>query len=128
MMNKYAERGSSSGFDWLKWIFIAVLVVLGVWANYRYSQVDWALRFAGWILLACFLLFVAFQTVMGRAIWRFSKEARAELRKVVWPTRPETVQTTTIVVAMVVVMSIILWGLDSLLLWVVSLLSGQSPA
>jgi preprotein translocase subunit SecE len=125
MMNKRVEGKSTSSFDWLKWIFIVALIAAGVWANYRYSQIDWALRFAGWIVLACFLLFVALQTASGRSLWRFSKDARAELRKVVWPTRPETIQTTMIVVLMVVVMSLILWGLDSLLLWVVSILSAQ---
>jgi len=125
MMNKQMEAKSTSSFDWLKWILIVALIAAGIWANYRYSQIDWALRFAGWILLACFLLFVTLQTMAGRSIWRFCKEARGELRKVVWPTRPETVQTTMIVVAMVILMSMILWGLDSFLLWVVSLLTEQ---
>lgn len=125
MMNKRIEGKATSTFDWFKWIFIFAVVAAGIWANYRYSQIDWALRLAGWILLVCLLLFVALQTATGRAIWRFSKEARGELRKVVWPTRTETMQTTMVVVAMVVVMSLILWGLDSLLLWGVGLISGQ---
>ncbi|WP_438504165.1 preprotein translocase subunit SecE [Acinetobacter towneri] len=52
------------------------------------------------------------------------KEARVEIRKVVWPTRQETMQTTLIVVAVVLVMALLLWGLDSLLGWLVSLIVG----
>jgi len=48
------------------------------------------------------------------------KEARIEIRKVVWPTRPETIQTTLIVVAVVLVMALILWGLDTFLGWIIS--------
>ena len=48
-----------------------------------------------------------------------------ELRKVVWPTRQETIQTTLIVVAMVVVAALILWGLDKVFFWLVAWLTGQ---
>lgn len=125
MINKQTEIKPTSSFDRVKWVFIVVLIAAGIWANYNYGQVAWALRLAGWIILACLLLAVASQTRAGRAVWRFAKEARLELHKVVWPTRPETVQTTMIVIAMVVLMSLILWGLDTVLLWVVSLLTGH---
>jgi preprotein translocase subunit SecE len=52
------------------------------------------------------------------------KEARNEIRQVVWPNRQETMQTTLIVVAVVLVMALLLWGLDSLLSWAVSSLIG----
>lgn len=126
MINKKSELQPTSSFDRLKWTLIVVLIAAGIWANYRYAEIDWALRFAGWIVLACVLLAIASQTAGGARMWRFAKDARAELRKVVWPTRQETVQTTLIVVAMVILMALILWGLDSFLLWVVSLLTGQT--
>lgn len=125
MINRQQEIKPTSNIDWLKWLSIVVLIAAGTWANYHYSQIDWALRFAGWIVLACLLLFIALQTTAGHAIWRFAKEARLELRKVVWSTRQETVQTTMIVIVMVIIMSMILWSLDTLLLWIVSLLTGQ---
>lgn len=64
----------------------------------------------------------------GGARWNFlaslAKEARVEIRKVVWPSRQETTQTTLIVVAVVLVMALLLWGLDSLLGWLVSMIVG----
>lgn len=54
----------------------------------------------------------------------FAREARVELRKVIWPTRQETLQTTLVVLVMVVVVAIFLWLLDMLLLWAVNGLTG----
>ena len=65
-------------------------------------------------------IFVALQTEKGQMFWGLLRDAKAEVRKVVWPTRQETVQTTMIVVVVVLVMSLILWLLDSLLGWTVS--------
>ena len=56
--------------------------------------------------------------------WDLAKEARVEIRKVVWPTRQETTQTTLIVVVMVIFVGLILWALDSTLSWSVSGLIG----
>jgi len=68
---------------------------------------------------------IAMQTVPGRATWEFTKEARQELRKVVWPTRKETTQMTLVVVAMVVLVSLFLWIVDWGLLAAVKALTGQ---
>jgi preprotein translocase subunit SecE len=125
-MNKKPDR-PKSGFSWdsIKWILIIALFIIALWANYHYSEIDWPLRLAGWIILACVALGIASQTAIGRKAWNFSKDARNELRKVVWPTRQETIQTTMIIVAMVVVMALILWGIDSTLLSIVGWLTGQ---
>ena len=64
------------------------------------------------------------QTVKGRNAVDFAKESRTEVRKVVWPTRQEAVQTTGIVLVATLIMSLLLWGLDSVLFWVVGLITG----
>jgi preprotein translocase subunit SecE len=58
---------------------------------------------------------LAFVTAPGRAAWEFVREAQVELRKVVWPTRKETMQVTMVVVAMVIIMALFLWLVDWLL-------------
>ncbi len=68
---------------------------------------------------------IAMQTEPGRAAWEFTKEARQELRKVVWPTRKETTQMTLVVVAMVILVSLFLWVVDWGLLAAVKALTGQ---
>ena len=63
---------------------------------------------------------VALQTAKGRSCWQLLKDARIEIRKVVWPTKAETRQTTLIVMAVVVAVGLLLWALDSLLSLLVS--------
>jgi preprotein translocase subunit SecE len=48
-----------------------------------------------------------------------------EMRKVVWPTREETMQTTLVVAGMVIILALLLWGMDSLLVWLIGWLTGQ---
>ncbi len=67
---------------------------------------------------------IAGQTEKGRAAWTLMKEARSEIRRVVWPKREEVVQTTLIVLALVLVFSLVLWLLDSGLSWLVSRVIG----
>jgi preprotein translocase subunit SecE len=67
---------------------------------------------------------VASTTERGGAFWNLVKGSRTEIRKVVWPTRQETTQTTVIVVVFVFVAALILWALDSLLGWAASFVLG----
>ena len=61
----------------------------------------------------------------GKQFFRFALDARDEAKKVVWPTRKETMQTTGVVMAFVVVMALFLWAVDGILLWLVKWLMGQ---
>lgn len=122
-MNAKAES-KDSRLDILKWFAVALLVVVAVVGNQYFSAEPILYRVLGILLLAGGAAFVALQTAKGDAFFTLVKEARAEMRKVVWPTRQETTQTTLIVVAVVLVMALLLWGLDSLLGWSVSLIVG----
>ena len=62
---------------------------------------------------------VAWFTEQGQRFLTFSKEAVAETKKVVWPTRKETIQTTAIVFVFVLAMAIVLWVSDKGLEWVI---------
>ncbi len=79
-------------------------------------------------LLAGMALAVAavMQTPTGRSAWTFVKEARVELGKVVWPTRKETMQTTLVVIVLVVLVALFLWIVDLGLIKGVSMLTGRS--
>ncbi|WP_179526615.1 preprotein translocase subunit SecE [Ectopseudomonas composti] len=122
-MNVKAEA-QDSRFDLVKWLVVAALVVVGVVGNQYFSAEPVLYRVLGLVVLGAVAAFVAFQTARGQAFAVLLKEARVEIRKVVWPTRQETMQTTLIVVAVVLVMALLLWGLDSLLGWLISLIVG----
>lgn len=106
--------------DILKWIAVAILVFVGVYGNHYFAAESVLYRAVALVALGLVAGFVALQTEKGKAFWALLKEARIEIRKVVWPTRTETTQTTLIVVAVVLVMALILWGLDTLLGWIIS--------
>ncbi len=94
-------------------LFIAVLVFAAGIAGYYFlgdkSQLIRVLTLlvAGGVAMAVFL-----QTPAGRASWAFIKEARIELRKVVWPARKETVQVTLAVIVMIIAVALFLWLID----------------
>ena len=77
-----------------------------------------------YLLLAAVAGWVASTTERGGALWQLLKGSRTEIRKVVWPTRQETTQTTLIVVVFVFIMALILWGIDSVLGWLVGMVIG----
>ena len=112
-------------FDKVKWLIALLILVIGFIANYHYLQEPLSLRLAGWIVLICVVLYIIAKTTKGAKAWRFLKEARNEIRRVVWPKRQETVQTTGLVMLMVVVMALILWGVDTLLLYAISWFTGH---
>lgn len=122
-MNAKAEN-KDSRLDILKWSAAAILVAVAVVGNQYFSAEPLLYRVLGIVVLAVAAAFVALQTAKGGAFFALVKDARTEIRKVVWPTRQETTQTTLIVVAVVLVMALLLWGLDSLLGWLVSLIVG----
>jgi preprotein translocase subunit SecE len=124
-MNTNARgQDSKSKKDVVLWILIIVLVCVALGVDYYFSEIAWSLRLAGWIILACLLVFLVLRTSKGQQMWKFAKEARVEMRKVVWPTRQNTVRATAIIALLVLVTALILWGVDSVLLWFVGLLTG----
>ncbi|WP_341304487.1 preprotein translocase subunit SecE [Pseudomonas sp. TMP25] len=122
-MNVKAEA-KESRFDLAKWLLVGALVIVGVVGNQYFSAEPILYRVLAMLVVAALAAVIGLQTTKGRAFWVLAKEARVEIRKVVWPTRQETTQTTLIVVAVVLVMALLLWGLDSLLGWLVSLIVG----
>ena len=109
----------------LKWVCVVLLLVAGIAANTYFAQIPGALRAIGWIVLLAACAAIAAMTTQGKAMIAFAKDARLELRKVVWPSRKETTQTTIMVIVLVIIMSLILWGIDTFLMWAIGWMTGQ---
>ena len=110
--------------DALKWLLVISLVAVGVVGNSHYSAESVLYRALALLVIAAVALLVAVNTAKGAAIADVVRGAFVELRKVVWPSRQETNQTTLIVVGVVIVTSIILWMLDSVFGFIASKLIG----
>jgi len=112
--------------DKIKLSISVFLIGLGIAAFYYFSdQQSLLIRVLGLLAIFAVAVFVALQSEVGQLSWGFMKDARTEVRKVVWPTRKETTQTTLLIFASVVVVGLALWGMDSMLLWTVQLFTGQ---
>jgi len=111
-------------FDAAKWLLAIGVVLGGVYANTYFAAEPLIYRVLGGVVLVGIATAIALQTAAGSAAWDLAKEARVEIRKVVWPSREETTQTTLIVVAVVIFVALILWGLDSGLSWLIQVVIG----
>jgi len=111
-------------FDALKWLVVLVIVATCIVGYQYFAEVPLLYRVLGLLVGVAVALAVIAFTKKGAAVWSLLREAQNEVKKVVWPSRQETNQTTLIVVAVVFVMALILWGLDSLLGWIASLILG----
>jgi len=119
-----AENGAGSSLDWLKWLVVGSLLVAGVFGNWYYQNEFLLARVVGLLVAAVLAGYIAVLTERGARIWNLMKEARVEVRRVVWPSNQETTQTTLIVIVIVIIFALIMWGLDSLLGWLVSSIIG----
>ncbi|TXL18226.1 preprotein translocase subunit SecE [Methylococcaceae bacterium HT3] len=113
----------SSNVDVLKYILSLVLISAGVVAFYQFSDYSQLYRVLGIVAIVVVSLVIMLTTAVGRHSWLFAQEARQEVRKVVWPSRSETMQTTLMVFAMVVIVGFLLWLLDMFLFWAIASLT-----
>ena len=111
--------------DKIKWLASLLVLLVGTFAFYWYGDESLLFRVIGVLAAAIIAALIAIQTSAGGSAWSFGRTAVTEVRKVVWPTRPETMQTTLLVFVMVIVVGIILWLFDIFLMWAVRLLTGQ---
>ena len=110
--------------DWLKWLVVFTLLGGAIYANWYYSAESVLYRVIGFLVVLAIAAAVASQTAKGAATIELAIGARTEWRKVVWPTKQERNQTTLIVLAVILLMALILWGIDSLLSWFAKLIMG----
>ncbi len=122
-MNAKTEVESSS-MDTAKLALAVLLLAVGIGVFYYYEEHSLLLRVLGLLAVAGVAVAIAMQTMVGRKVWAFAADSRTEVRKVVWPTRQETMQMTLVVFAMVLVMGIILWLVDMMLMNIVRTVTG----
>ena len=105
--------------DKIKIALAALFVIAGLAGFYFFSDSPAIVRVAMVLFGLAAATFVFWLTAPGKQFYVYSQESIAETKKVVWPTRKETLQTTGVVFLFVVIMAMFLWAVDSTLLWVV---------
>ncbi len=122
-----AERMDSKtgdALDTAKMVLAVSLLISGVAGFYYFSEKLLVYRVLGILGVSAMALVAVLSTAMGRNLQSFLQESRIEVRKMIWPTKQETMQATMIVVALVFLMGITLWLLDMFLFWGIGKLTG----
>lgn len=122
MVTKTEHQGS--GFDAIKLVFSLLVLVAGIFAFYYFKEESQLLRVLGILAVAAVSFLIMATTMIGKRSIGFAKDARVEVRKVVWPSRQETTQTTIAVLVMVLIVAIMLWLIDMFLGWGIKSLLG----
>ena len=118
------SKANSIGTDRLRWLAAVVLVVSGVGGNWYFQAESLFVRVGALLFVVGLSILIIWNSRKGQEIVSLLRESRSEVRRVVWPTNQETNQTTLIVLVIVLIFSLILWGLDSLLGWIISSIIG----
>jgi len=101
----------------LKWSAAFLLLFAAFVAQCFFKMMTMPFKAVGWVIVLISALAILSATEKGKALLVFIKEGRIELQKVVWPTRKEAVQIALIVLLVVCLAGILLWGVDSGLVW-----------
>jgi preprotein translocase subunit SecE len=101
--------------DLVKWILSLVIFAGSLFAFYYFDQYPVIYRVLGLIGVVLLDFAILFNTEKIKSLRVFTYDARVELKKVVWSTKAEVIQTTIIVFIVVIIMSVLLWLLDKLL-------------
>ena len=122
MTTNTESQGNS--LDIVKWGLAIILLAAAVIGNQMYSDQSVLVRAIAVIVTFVIAGVIALQTAKGKAALEFARESQIEVRKVVWPTRQEALNTTFIVLAATGILALILWGLDAVLLRIVNFITG----
>jgi preprotein translocase subunit SecE len=127
-MSTQAETATNNSLNTVKWV-LAVVILIAATVGNRYApellpQLSAWIRVVVLVVLAIGALALTLTTTQGQSFLKLLKEAQIEARRVVWPSKDETLQTTMIVFVVVLVMSLMLWGVDSLFGWMISAVIG----
>ena len=106
-------------------LFLALLIIaVGISGFYLLAEMPMVVKVGQFIGSLIVAALVAWTSEPGKRFAVYVRESWIELRKVVWPTRKETVQSTAMVLAFVFVMALFLWGVDAILASVVRMMMG----
>jgi preprotein translocase subunit SecE len=119
------SQNRNKGKNIALWGLVFILLAATVVGNSVFAEKSLLIRVVAVVIAFAAAAVTALQTLQGKALLTFSRESIKEVRKVVWPTRQETIQTTLIIFAFTVVMGLFLFLIDGALIWLVELITGM---
>lgn len=114
----------SSGVNGALWFLGIALIIAAALGNvYFADQYSTPIRVLGLVVVLVVAFALLAITNQGKKFLTFFGESRVELRRIFWPTRQEATQTTFIVMGVTVISSLVLWGLDSIIVAILQFLT-----
>ena len=111
-----------TSLDTAKLLLASLILFSGIVGYYYFIDESVLLRAIGILVALIVAVWVAMQSYQGQLLWKFIQGSRVELRKVVWPSREETIQTTAIVLVLALIGGVFFWLLDLALLGITQLI------
>ncbi|AYN24460.1 preprotein translocase subunit SecE [Buchnera aphidicola] len=99
----------------IKWFFIIVIFITSFFINNFFDKVGFFTRTFIVTLLISFAISIAVYTKKIKKIFLYIKASKNEMKKITWPQYKETLYTTFIIISVTIVISLLLWGLDSII-------------
>lgn len=125
MSSQQAE--SSSALDNVLMLLVVLIVGAAIFGFYYFeTEYNVAVRVGGLFAAIGVAIAVLMQTASGKSMWTYIKGSQVEMRKVVWPTRRDSVTTTIMILVVVMILGAFLYGVDAILLWGVKALTGRA--
>lgn len=112
MNTKAVLEGPKSSLDTIKWLLVVIFVAIAAGGNYLYADQPVLYRVLAIVFVLILAIATGLQTEKGRNFAVLIKEARVEIRKVIWPTKQETIQTTGVVGLVIAVTVLFLFLID----------------
>jgi preprotein translocase subunit SecE len=110
--------------DKIKLSLALLIIAVGISGFYLLAEMPLVVRVGGFIVSLIIAALVSLTSETGKTFANYVRESWIELKKVVWPTRKETIQSTGLVLAFVFVMAVFLWGVDWVLASIIRMLMG----
>jgi preprotein translocase subunit SecE len=100
------------------------VLIMGIILFYYFSEIRLFYRVVGMIGVLILSGYIGYQSDFGKLVYSYVTDSKIELKKVTWPTKQETTQTTLGVIVVVIIVGILLWLFDMLLGWAIGTLYG----
>ncbi len=118
------EEVVTSKLDSFKLLLAIAVLLLGIVGFYYYEAESQLYRVLGVVFAVAVAVAISSTTRLGQNLIGFARDSRMEVRKVVWPTRQETLQTTLMVIVAVIIIGIFLWIIDMMLARAIQMVTG----
>lgn len=123
LMSKINNNSKNSWvryLDKLKWVSIYFIAIFGIVENIYYGRISSYINSIIFFFVLPLIIYIGLTTKKGRLIQLFFKNTRTEIYKIIWPTKEEIFQTILLVIIFVSIMSLIIWGIDTLFMFLIS--------